>query len=282
MDKEQCVIPPECHERFINFPHHRDSGDWFGTGVQFACISELFAGYYIHRPACRHHVLLYITGGAGEFRTEKLSGIMRENHLLFIPASRLHHYETGSALNFMALHLNPDATNWQYLRHSEAIYRPARFGGEVAALMELLFREAHRPGKDNLRVLHLFCRIVSGYIDMELSHHANAADIDCERRLENVWIQVEKHPEYSWNIDNLAAVAGLSSSHLFAVTRKFYGKKPMEIVRNMRLARAAELLQFSNATLTDIAEKSGYDSPYSFSRAFKRMYNLSPGSYRKP
>ena len=55
----------------------------------------------------------------------------------------------------------------------------------------------------------------------------------------------------------------------------------MEIVRNLRIARAAQLLRFSSESLEQIAEKTGYESPFAFSRAFKRIYSQSPGLYRR-
>jgi AraC-like DNA-binding protein len=79
----------------------------------------------------------------------------------------------------------------------------------------------------------------------------------------------------------MADLAGMSPPHLFAVTRKYYDRTPLEIVRNQRLALASQLLRFGTETLAAIAERTGYESAFSLSRAFKRAYGASPEQFRR-
>jgi transcriptional regulator GlxA family with amidase domain len=46
------------------------------------------------------------------------------------------------------------------------------------------------------------------------------------------------------------------------------------------LARAAELLRTSDASLAQIAARTGYGTPFSFGKAFKRTFGVAPGAYR--
>lgn len=274
-------IPENCHERFVDFPLQPDSAEWFGNGVSFACISELYAGYYIHRPDCGHHLLIYTTCGEGAFCTEELSGSLGGGDMLFIPAGKLHHYETAQSWNFIAMHFNPASVRWKYLKDYPALLRPSRYRGEVAALLEMMLSESRRPDSQSSRVVHYYCRLILAYVDMELRHSSSVADIDCERRLEKVWEQVGGKLERKWTVEDMAVLAGMSPPHFYSVTRKLYSRTPMEIVRNLRIARAAQLLRFSSESLEQIAEKTGYESPFAFSRAFKRIYSQSPGLYRR-
>ena len=56
---------------------------------------------------------------------------------------------------------------------------------------------------------------------------------------------------------------------------------PMHYHKLVRIERAGELLQFSNMTITDIAEKLGFESINDFSRAFKNIKGVSPSFYRE-
>lgn len=54
-----------------------------------------------------------------------------------------------------------------------------------------------------------------------------------------------------------------------------------EYIRKRRLSKAAEELRKTDHKIIDIAMKYQYDSPVSFSNAFKKMYGQSPANFRK-
>jgi len=57
---------------------------------------------------------------------------------------------------------------------------------------------------------------------------------------------------------------------------------PAHYLRNQRLARAATILSRpSTSTLAEVATECGFLDAATFSRAFKRRYQLSPGRYRR-
>jgi transcriptional regulator GlxA family with amidase domain len=58
------------------------------------------------------------------------------------------------------------------------------------------------------------------------------------------------------------------------------GMTPLEYCRRVRIARARELLEFSNKTLKEIAWEIGYADAGAFARAFQRAMGRSPRDYR--
>jgi transcriptional regulator GlxA family with amidase domain len=92
---------------------------------------------------------------------------------------------------------------------------------------------------------------------------------------------IHDQPDHPWTTDELAKRIGLSRSAFGARFRHLLGESPMRYVGGYRLARAAELLRASNATLLDIALQTGYSSDVALSKAFKRQFGLPPGDYRK-
>jgi AraC family transcriptional regulator len=59
------------------------------------------------------------------------------------------------------------------------------------------------------------------------------------------------------------------------------GESVHAYVRRLRLERAALMPRHGGDSITDIALKSGYDDPASFTKAFTRMFETSPRSFRK-
>lgn len=79
----------------------------------------------------------------------------------------------------------------------------------------------------------------------------------------------------------LAEAMGVSESYLRAVFRDGAGVSLGNFVRSVRLVQATYLLEQDKLDLGMIAEKTGFGSLTSFTRAFRRMYEMTPSSYRK-
>jgi transcriptional regulator GlxA family with amidase domain len=55
----------------------------------------------------------------------------------------------------------------------------------------------------------------------------------------------------------------------------------MRYVTRCRIARAAALLETTDAGLAAIARRTGYETEFSFGRAFKRVLGVAPGAFRE-
>jgi AraC-like DNA-binding protein len=54
-----------------------------------------------------------------------------------------------------------------------------------------------------------------------------------------------------------------------------------EMVENVRVHKACELLRDRAITISEVAGRVGYNSDHSFRRAFKRLMHVSPSDYMK-
>lgn len=91
--------------------------------------------------------------------------------------------------------------------------------------------------------------------------------------------------------DNLAGeidfneAAKRACCSLFHFQRMFFaiiGVTPAEYARRRRLTLAARELTTNGDKVIDIALKYGYDSPDSFTRAFRNAHGLTPLAAREP
>lgn len=85
----------------------------------------------------------------------------------------------------------------------------------------------------------------------------------------------------SWKVETLARDVGMSRSSFSSRFAELVGEPPMTYLSRWRLNRAAHWLRSSDATILRVAAAVGYDSEASLSRAFKRLFGLSPGVYRR-
>ena len=91
---------------------------------------------------------------------------------------------------------------------------------------------------------------------------------------------IHRNPARAWTIADLAAAAALSRSRFAARFRDVVGESPRRYVTRCRLAYAARLLDTTDQPLSEIAARAGYQSEFSFSKAFRRAFGMPPGAYR--
>lgn len=81
-------------------------------------------------------------------------------------------------------------------------------------------------------------------------------------------------------IKEIAAVLGISPSHLRARFRASCGVSLGRHLRRLRLEKACGLLRLTPYRVSEVAELCGFNSIYHFSRAFRSAYGIAPMVFR--
>lgn len=100
-------------------------------------------------------------------------------------------------------------------------------------------------------------------------------------RLWSVLNAMLNDPAAPHSLETLADIAGMSRSTLAQRFSDSYGSGPMELLRDLRMQRAAELLSQSDLPVKSISALVGFQSRTSFSRAFEATTGQSPRDFRK-
>lgn len=90
-----------------------------------------------------------------------------------------------------------------------------------------------------------------------------------------------RHREDSVSLAQLARHLAMSPSLLRLRFRERTGRSVGKYIRELKLQHACELLQGTNLSVSEIADRCGYGSVFAFSRAFQRTFRMAPGRYRK-
>ncbi len=98
---------------------------------------------------------------------------------------------------------------------------------------------------------------------------------------EKVIAWLESNSGIAPNLDELAAVAGLSRHHFHRQFSTTFGISLQTLMRRVRTHRAAWQLAYRHSmSITDIGCEAGYENSESFSRAFKRQTGVTPSEFR--
>lgn len=88
-----------------------------------------------------------------------------------------------------------------------------------------------------------------------------------------------QNPDFK--IDDLAETMNMSRAVFYRKIKTFTGASPIDLVKEMRLKRALELLDTSSYSLSEVAYQSGFSSPQYFSRVFKEQMQCTPNEYKR-
>jgi AraC-like DNA-binding protein len=89
-----------------------------------------------------------------------------------------------------------------------------------------------------------------------------------------VWIRA--HYTESWNVDQLADVAGMSRSGFHAHFKAVTSMSPLEFRTQLRLQEARRIMVAEAADAASAGFRVGYESPSQFSRDYGRTFGLTP------
>ena len=82
-------------------------------------------------------------------------------------------------------------------------------------------------------------------------------------------------------MEDIAEAIGISQGHLSRVFRQDTGEKIQDYILKFRVKRAANLLKYSDATLSEISDYVCFNSQSHFGSVFKEYMKMTPGQYRE-
>lgn len=92
---------------------------------------------------------------------------------------------------------------------------------------------------------------------------------------------VERHLESDIALAEVGRAAGLSQWHFQRIFKALTNETLKTYIRSRRLACALPALRDPDARIIEIALAAGFESQESFTRAFRKVYRMTPGQYRQ-
>ena len=82
-------------------------------------------------------------------------------------------------------------------------------------------------------------------------------------------------------VEMIAEHICISRSRLFRAFKNTLNKSPKIYLEETRIREACVLLQMTNYSISEVADRIGYADPLYFSKVFRRMVGKSPTDFRK-
>jgi DNA-binding response OmpR family regulator len=91
---------------------------------------------------------------------------------------------------------------------------------------------------------------------------------------------IEKHlTDNEYGVEQMSVEIGLSRVHVYRKIKHLTDLTVSEFIRNIKLKKAAVMLQESGKSIAEVAYETGFSSPSYFSKCFKDLYNICPTDF---
>lgn len=167
------------------------------------------------------------------------------------------------------------------LRH----WKPGGYADQygIKEILLHLFQEA-LSGRSDLSLQLILIRLLEALSRIAQSEQLVSVESSGPRDqlIKKIEVYLEDYQGKSFNVTELAASLHMSYGHLCRLYKQRTGITLIERMNQIRLEKAAMLLQDpASLLIKEVAESSGFPDIYYFSKAFKKHYGLSPVAYKK-
>jgi YesN/AraC family two-component response regulator len=83
----------------------------------------------------------------------------------------------------------------------------------------------------------------------------------------------------SFNLELFAQEVAISKSQLNRKLDSLVGETPIELIKRVRLNRAAKLITQNFGNISEIALEVGFNNPAYFAQCFRELYGITPSEY---
>jgi AraC-like DNA-binding protein len=156
----------------------------------------------------------------------------------------------------------------------------------VPALLEAMEREV---ALDRIGACGILARladalaasIIRAWVECGCSDSTGwVAAVRCPR-IGKVIAAVHADPERDWNVPEMAALMGASRSSFAEAFTRTLGESPAKYVAKVKMFQARRWIAHDGMRVATAADRLGYESEASFSRAFKRVIGHAPSAARE-
>jgi AraC family transcriptional regulator of arabinose operon len=242
-------------------------------------------GYRVRRPdGSGNWLLTYTLDGQGLYREPGSDLFVEPGDVVLLGPDVPHDYSVpeGGFWEFLWAHFQPRLEWFGW-------WGPL-VGGEGPGVARLQTREARERVRRSLLRLHADA-LAGGELSRELALNGleevlliavreGAGGRPVDPRVRRVLDLISSDLAATHDVPGLATEVALSPSRLSHLFKQETGDSLMGTVIQLRLNQAARLLEHTVDDIGSIASEVGFDSPYYFSRRFRRHFGMSPRQYR--
>lgn len=152
--------------------------------------------------------------------------------------------------------------------------------GEIRSLFEDLIREGQHAGAHTREICDLLVTLLALKLATTVEESRTTGGLARENFLRCKAL-VDAQAERLVTLEDIAAAAGMDTSSICRLFRRFQGTSPYQYLLRKKMNLAAEYLVETGGLVKEAALRVGFTDPYHFSRCFKAVHGVPPRNMQK-
>lgn len=243
----------------------------------------------VRRRGTQDWLLTYTIAGSGFYRQPGIEIRTRPGDLVLLEPGAYHHYGTPAKgyWQFLWAHFiaRPHWMPWlNWPAHGKGMRGLSISDPATRGRVKTAFQRCHDDtwSGDGALIQDLALNGLEEVILLATRNQMTAGhELTFSPEIRRVVDQMADHVNRPYRIHDLARQAGLSESRFAHRFKEETGDSVIAYLIKLRLRHAARLLEFSGASVKEVAATVGFDSAFYFSKQFKRHFQMSPRDYCK-
>ena len=149
-----------------------------------------------------------------------------------------------------------------------------------AYLFDLIEEFNHPSMLTQMRQQWLFLRLLDLFIAESSYSWQKVNSTGAESTAFRIKLYLDNNTSSRITLDELSQVLHMDKSYLVNLFKRFYGETPISYHQKLRIKKARSMLMYTNLSITQIAEATGFSSIHDFDRVFRKVNNATPSTYR--
>lgn len=271
-------------------------------GIPLYIHKSSLSSYTDMRALCHWHEdieFIYVKNGMMNYAVNEKKIVLKENDCILVNSRQMHYGYSSNRQNcdFACILFHP------------SLFTGCRrlYDNYVASVienqtLEYLYFDSSSPGSEKIITLlrqiidykekgqsacemeivgtmHLLWSRIYKQNSAVLSHFAPSEDTDVSLQKKMV-SYIYQHYTEKVTLDDIARSGNVSRSKCCGIFRRYLGQSPIDFLNAYRLSVSCNLLQHSDAGITDIALACGFNHLSYFSKMFFRHYGCTPRDFR--
>jgi AraC family transcriptional regulator of arabinose operon len=274
------VLPEEIIDYISTHPLTKNL---FVTDIGFFPYAQY---HYIDRKeGCKQNILIYCTKGEGYVIIDQKKTRIRSNTMLIIPKNTPHIYGSNDENPWDIYWIHFSGESDDHLIQNNSTITLIDVPLSTMPFLKVLFDDmfdALSTGPDISNIIYA-CYSLSYFLAKVLFMPNNKYEARDKKTkyVENSIDFMKNNIDKRLTLNDLTIYNNLSKTQLIDIFKEKTGYSPIDYFLRLKIQKACFNLDFTEMTISEIAEKIGYSDQYYFSRLFKKIMGMAPSDYRR-